>query len=148
MQHLSIRNLENVPLKHLKHTLATCIFHPSSVRHRAKQGTAGSGHLRLRQAWARHATAPLLAAWPHAAVGTYAAAAGLAQPASGTSERPDPSGGEEARRLSGGGHGEWVARWRRPQRADAMVQVSGAVERGVGKLGGVVEAKRGREIFF
>jgi hypothetical protein len=99
-------------------------------------------------AWAWHATTPLLATWPHAAVGAYAAAAGLARPASDTSERPDPGIGEEARWLGGGGHGEWVARWRRPQRADATVQVSGAVERGVGKLDGAVEAKRGREVFF
>ena len=64
-------------LKHLKCTLATCVFHPSPVRRRAEQGTDGSGHrrprmvarpgsckLRLRLAYARSATVPSPGAWP------------------------------------------------------------------------------------
>jgi hypothetical protein len=30
-------------LKHLKHALATCVFHPSSEQRIAERGTAGSG---------------------------------------------------------------------------------------------------------
>jgi len=44
-----------------------------------------------------------------------AAVAGLARPASGTGERPDPGGNEEARRLGGGGRDEQAAGWRRPR---------------------------------
>ena len=47
--------------------------------------------------------------------GAYAAAAGLARPASGTGRRPDPGGNEEARRLGGGGRDEQAAGWRRPR---------------------------------
>jgi hypothetical protein len=45
----SIYNTCNIPtkkLKHLKHTLATCGFHPFSfVRHNTEQATADSGKL-------------------------------------------------------------------------------------------------------
>jgi hypothetical protein len=47
----------------------------------------------------------------------------------------------EARRLGGGGHGEQASQWRWPQRADAVVQESSTVERGVGKVGGAAEAE-------
>jgi hypothetical protein len=90
----SIYNTCNIPLKHLnhlKHTVATCGFHPSSsVRRNTERGSN-----RFQQAgdegWWRslaaasctcacpgpeHRRPPLLPAWPHAAAGACVVAAG------------------------------------------------------------------------
>jgi hypothetical protein len=64
----------------------------------------GSGQLRLRLAWGRPATtsSPCCRATCNVQ-SACAAAAGLARPASGIGERPDPGDGEEARQHGGGG---------------------------------------------
>jgi hypothetical protein len=72
-----------------------------------------SGQLRLRLAWARPAMTPSPSCWPHAALGAYVVVARLARLVSGTGERLELGGSEEARWLVGGGRGKQAARVRR-----------------------------------
>jgi hypothetical protein len=62
-------------MKHLKHTLETCVVRPSSERRKADWGTTGSDQPVAKDGgatWQRPA-APLLAAWPHAVASSCAA---------------------------------------------------------------------------
>jgi hypothetical protein len=125
----------NIHLKHLKHTLTTCVFQPSSVRHRAELETAGSNQSttedggaawqslpRLCLAWARPMTTP-----SPGRLGTQG----------GTGERPEPSGGEKARRLVGGGRGKRATPMEAPV---ASRQCGCVVQKAVRQSGEVVKA--------
>jgi hypothetical protein len=126
---------------------ATCVFHhSSSIRHRAERLTASCGQPAAEDGGV--ASCACASPGPDDDISHGRLATRSGQCLRGwcwvgpASERPDPGGGEEACQPVGGGRGERAARWRRPHRADAVV------ERGVGKVGGVVEAKRSREIIL